>query len=86
MNTAADTAESKALPQGQVSPFVAAARPSKNTSEDPDAMASGQLVESVMRAAGLAMYDFLSTIFQDRLYQSCVEHWFKAQIANQLIV
>ena len=69
MNTVADTAESKALPQVQVSPFLAAARPSKNTSGDPDAMALGpcpgigQLVGSVMRAAGFAMYDFLSTIF-----------------------
>lgn len=68
INTVEDTADAKALPQVQVSPLVAAARPSKKTSGDPDAIAFGpcpgigQLVGSVIRAAGFAMLDFLSTI------------------------
>jgi len=67
MNTVLDTAEASALPQVQVSSFRAAASPSKNTSGDPEAMAlgpcpgMGQLVGSVMRAAGFAMFDSLST-------------------------
>lgn len=69
MNTVADTPETKALPQVQESPLRAAANPSKNTSPDPEAMALapcpgiGQLVGSVIRAAGFAMHDSLSVVF-----------------------
>jgi len=51
----------------QVSPFRAAASPSKNTSGEPEAMALGpcpgigQLVGSVIRAACFSMFDALST-------------------------
>lgn len=68
MNTVVATPETSALPHVQVSPLRAAARPSKNTSEDPEAMALapcpgiGQVVGSVTRAAGLAMHDSLSAI------------------------
>lgn len=61
MNTVAETLETRALPQVQVSHLRAAARPSKNTSGDPEAIAFGpcpgigQEVGSVIRAAGFAM-------------------------------
>lgn len=67
MKTVAATLEAKALPQVQVSPLVAAASPSKNTSGEPEAMAlgpcpgMGQLEGAVIRAAGFAILDFLST-------------------------
>lgn len=67
MKTVPDTAEANALPQVQASSFRAAASPSKNTSGEPEAIALGpcpgigQLVGSVMRAAGFAMFDSLST-------------------------
>jgi hypothetical protein len=67
MKTVPETADANALPQVQASPFRAAASPSKNTSGEPEAMALGpcpgigQLVGSVMRAAGFAMFDSLST-------------------------
>jgi hypothetical protein len=66
MKTVPETAEANALPQVQVSPLRAAASPSKKTSGDPEAMAldpcpgMGQLVGSVIRAAGFAMFDSLS--------------------------
>lgn len=66
INTVEDTAEVNALPQVHLSSLRAAARPSKNTLGDPDAIAfgpcpgMGQLVGSVMRAAGFAMIDSLS--------------------------
>jgi hypothetical protein len=75
----ADTPETNALPQVQMSPLRAAASPSKKTSEEPEEMALapcpgiGQLVGSVIRAAGFAMHDSLSAVFNEgRLEQKAM--------------
>ncbi len=66
MKTVAEKPETNALPHVQVSPFRAAASPSKKTSTEPEAMdlapcpGIGQLVGSDKRAAGFATIDSLS--------------------------
>jgi hypothetical protein len=63
MKTVAETSPTNALPHALVSDFLAAARPSKKTSEEPETIGfvpcpgKGHAVGSVMRAAGFAISD-----------------------------
>lgn len=45
----------------------------------------GQLVGSVIRAAGFAMLDSLSTNLTGRLYQTCAEKWLARMFAGSCL-